>query len=159
MLPSFVIAFGIIRLINEVIQFILSLVTIIKERKTIIKECKHSCSKKVLPSYFFPIFNKLDSYLEMLIFISAIVISAIVLSSTSGCLTSMTYNFTVFIVALSWINLILFLSKLPYTGLYALIFISMVKTFLKLAFFALLLVIGSTLVLVMLFSNSQAPVS
>ena len=145
-LASLVIVFAIIRLINEGIQFILSL--------------KKIFCKKMLPNYFFPIFNKLDSYLEMFIFISAIVISGIVLSSnTSGCLTSTTYNFTVFIVALSWINLILFLSKLPFTGVYALIFISMVKTFLKLALFALLLVIGSTLVLVMLFSNSQAPVS
>ena len=142
MLASLVIIFAIIRLINEVIQFIL----------TITKECK-------LPSYLFPIFNKLDNYLEMFIFISAIVISVIVLSSTSGCLTSMIYNFTMFIVALSWINLILFLSKLPFIGVYALIFISMVKTFLKLALFALLLVIGSTLVLVMLFSNPQIPVS
>ena len=155
MLASLIIIFAIIRLINEVIQFILSLLPIIKEYK-------HSCCKKVLlPSYCFPIFNKLDNYLEMFIFISAIMISVrvIVLSSTSGCLTSMIYNFTMFIVALSWINLVLFLSKLPFTGLYALIFINMVKTFLKLAFFALLLVIGSTLVLVMLFSNPQVPVS
>ena len=82
-----------------------------------------------------------------------------VLSSGNGCLSPNMYNLGILVVTLSWTNLIFFLSKLPIAGVYALTFVSIVRTFLKLALFAIFLLIGSTDVLISIFSNPLTPVS
>ena len=150
-LASFIIIFAAIKVLTKSFHFFISLYNCIKEYLT--------TGRYLIPCYWFPLLNRLKNYFEIFIYTSAIVISVNVITSFNGCLTSTVYNFVIFIVALSWINFVIFLSHTPFIGVYARIFITITKTFLKLALFALLLVIGATLVLVMLFSNQQQPVS
>lgn len=69
------------------------------------------------------------------------------------------WNVGIFAIIFGWTNLIVLTSKLPYIGEYALVFAAILKTFLKLTFFGLLLIFASTIVLIMIFYNPQAIVS
>jgi len=57
----------------------------------------------------------------------------------------------IFAIIFSWSNLVILGSKLPTFGEYALIFINILKTFIKLAIFGFILIIASTIVLRMIF--------
>ena len=91
-------------------------------------------------------------------YFSAIVISFIVFIN-GNLISDDAYNFIIIIVAMSWINFIIFLSDVPIIGIYARIYITIATTFLKLSIFALILVLGSTLVLERLFYKPDVPVS
>ena len=60
---------------------------------------------------------------------------------------------------LGWIGLISFLQKWPVTGIYVLMFINIIQSFLKIAFLALLLVIAFALAFYMLFFEPDEIVS
>ncbi len=143
---TFVIIFAALRYFVELAQMISSLyIDIIVRKKP--------------PQYFFPLVNNLENYIELIAYTMSIVIGIAVLSSGNGCLSPNMYNLGILVVTLGWTNLIFFLSKLPIAGVYALTFISIVTTFLKLALFAIFLLLGSTVVLIAIFSNPLHPVS
>ncbi len=112
-----------------------------------------------LPQYFFPLVSSLENWIEWSLYFLSIAISIAILSSGNGYLSPNWYNLGILTVTISWANLIFFLSKLPIAGVYALTFVSIVTTFLKLALFAIFLLIGSTVVLISVFSNPLTPVS
>ncbi len=143
---TFVILFATLRFFVELIQMISSFyIDIIVNKKP--------------PQYFFPLVNNFENYIELIAYTLSIVIGIAVLSSGNGCLSPNMYNVGILVVTLGWTNLIFFLSKLPIAGVYALTFISIVMTFLKLALFGIFLLLGSTVILLLIFSNPLHPVS
>ena len=65
----------------------------------------------------------------------------------------------IFATIFGWSNLVLLGSKLPTFGEYALIFMNILKTFIKLAIFGFILVMASTIVLRMIFYDPVELVS
>jgi len=62
-------------------------------------------------------------------------------------------------VFLGWVGLIAFLQKWPVTGVYALMFVNILVSFMKIAFLALLLVIAFALAFYMLLFQPDEMVS
>lgn len=77
------------------------------------------------------------------------------------CLCPLDWQWQVGVVALflGWINLILFVSKLPYIGLYVLIFIKIFKTFVTMVVLTMLLILSFGLPFFMVFFDSGVVVS
>ena len=77
------------------------------------------------------------------------------------CLCAYNWQWQMGVVAvfLGWIGLISFLQKWPVTGVYILMFINIIQSFLKIAFLALLLVIAFALAFYMLFFEPDEMVS
>ena len=61
-----------------------------------------------------------------------------------GCLCPLTWQWQIGVVAvfLSWIDLIVFISKFPLTGIYVLIFVKILYTFLKVLVLSILLIVA-----------------
>ena len=80
---------------------------------------------------------------------------------TTPCLCVFNWQWQLGVVAifLSWIGLISFLQKWHVTGVYILMFINIILSFLKIAFLALLLVIAFALAFYMLFFEPDEMVS
>ena len=75
------------------------------------------------------------------------------------CVYSWQWQIGVVTIFLSWIGLVSFLQKWPVTGVYILMFINIIQSFLKIAFLALLLVIAFALAFYMLFFEPDEMVS
>ena len=77
------------------------------------------------------------------------------------CLCVYNWQWQIGVIAefLGWIGLISFLQKWPVTGIYVLMFINIIQSFLKIAFLALLLVIAFALAFYMLFFEPDEIVS
>ena len=75
------------------------------------------------------------------------------------CVYNWQWQIGVVSVFLGWIGLISFLQKWPVTGIYVLMFINIIQSFLKIAFLALLLVIAFALAFYMLFFEPDEMVS
>ena len=75
------------------------------------------------------------------------------------CVYNWQWQFGTVTVFLGWIGLVSFLQKWPVTGVYILMFINIIQSFLKIAFLALLLVIAFALAFYMLFFEPDEMVS
>ena len=116
---------------------------------------------KDLKKLFFPIVKNVASYLQVMVFILALLYSLLILAdtATTGCCEEVTWHFGLFAIVLGWTHLIHLCSKLPFIGEHAIVFLDIAWTFLKLTAFALMLVLAATIVLAMTFFNAQALVS
>ena len=119
--------------------------------------CKHP---KDLLKMFFPIIKEFHHYLQVMVYVLAIMFSILTILSTSiDCCEAATWHVGLFSIIFGWAYLIHLSSKLPFIGEHAIIFFDIVWTFLKLTVFALLLVLAATIILTMTFFNAQALVS
>ena len=84
---------------------------------------------------------------------------SIEISIDNTCHGNESWTFGVFAIILAWTNLTLILYKFPVIGHYALVFAAICWTFFQLMFFAIFLLLASTVVLHMIFYNPLAPVS
>jgi len=75
------------------------------------------------------------------------------------CLYNWQWQVGVIAILLSWIGLVSFLQKWPVTGVYILMFINTIQSFLKIGFLAVLLVIAFGLAFYMLFFEPDEMVS
>jgi len=82
-----------------------------------------------------------------------------VFATSCLCVYNWQWQIGVVTIFLSWIVLVSFLQKWPVTGIYVLMFINIIKSFLKIAFLALLLVTGFALAFYMLFFEPEEMVS
>ena len=80
-------------------------------------------------------------------------------SIQNSCHGNESWTLGVFTIILAWTYLTFILNKLPYIGHYAIIFAAICWTFFKLMFFAIFLLLASSLVMRMIFYNPSAPVS
>ena len=97
----------------------------------------------------------------LLPFVLALVFSIAVLVSEvkgDGCPQEWQWHFGLFAILFGWTILILKITKLNIIGVYALTFITIVQTFIKLSLFAILLVLASSIVLKMVLFDPRAVV-
>ena len=75
----------------------------------------------------------------------------------NDCLCPLTWQWQIGVVAvfLGWINLIVFISKFPSLGIYVLMFISIIITFLKTLFLTILLVVSFGLTFYLTFTQGE----
>ena len=90
------------------------------------------------------------NWLEIPLYLSSMIFT-FVFATPCLCVYSWQWQIGVVSVFLSWIGLISFIQKWPVTGVYILMFINIIQSFLKIAFLALLLVIAFALAFYMLF--------
>ena len=109
---------------------------------------------------FFPLKSKLKNLLQLLLILFSLIYSVSVLANGGNrCPQGWQWHFGLFAIILGWTYLIFLSYKLPWIGVYAITFMSIVLTFFKLAFFAALLILASTIILKMVFFDPTAQVS
>ncbi len=102
-------------------------------------------------------FKDKSNYFELVLYISSILF-VLNFANECGCPTQWQWQIGIFVLFLGWIGLLLFASGFPATALYAIIFNHILLTFLKLAAFAIFLVIGFSVILFMMFYHPDARV-
>ena len=98
------------------------------------------------------------NWLEIPLYLCSIIFT-FVFATPCLCVYNWQWQMGVVAVFLSWIGLVSFLQKWPVTGVYVLMFINIIQSFLKIAFLALLLVIAFALAFYMLFFEPDEMVS
>ena len=98
------------------------------------------------------------NWLEILLYMCSIIFT-FVFATPCLCVYNWQWQIGVISVFLGWIGLISFLQKWPVTGIYVLMFINIIQSFLKITFLALLLVIAFALAFYMLFFEPDEIVS
>lgn len=101
---------------------------------------------------FFPLNLMLPKFLHLLLITLSVIYSLSVLGNGGNqCPQGWQWHLGLFAVICGWTYLIFLSYKLPWIGVYAITFVNIVITFLKLAFFAGLLILASTIILRMVF--------
>ena len=90
------------------------------------------------------------NWLENIVFVASIIFVWI-FHNDCYCSTVWQWQVGVIAVFFAWINLIIFVQKLPQTGIYVVMFISIFYTFMKMLILSFLLVVSFTLAFYMLF--------
>ena len=103
-------------------------------------------------------FKEVINWLEIVLYFSTLNFVWI-FHSPCFCVTERQWELGVVAVFLGWFILTLFTDKLPLAGLYVLMFISILKTFLKTIVLSLLLIVSFGLAFFMLFRNPNISVS
>ena len=86
-------------------------------------------------------FLKYENYIEVVAYISAIIFVSH-FGSNCWCPTNWQWQLGAIAVFLAWINLILFLKRVPLLGIYVLMFNAILQSFLKFALIAFLFVVA-----------------
>lgn len=106
----------------------------------------------------FEYFKDLVNWTELILYLFTIIF-AWTFNTQCWCPLQWQWQFGAVAVFLSWIILIIFFQKLHLTGVYVLMFTSILLTFLKLTILSILLVVAFSLSFYMLFSLSVLQVS
>jgi len=94
---------------------------------------------------------EVDNWLEACLFIFSIVFVSYGLQSGCQCPESWHWQFGAFTLLLAWLDLVLFLKKFPPIGVYVLMFLDILHTFLKMIMLSTLFVISFGLTFYMIF--------
>ena len=86
-------------------------------------------------------FPKYENYIEVVAYISAVIFVSH-FGSNCWCPTNWQWQLGAIAVFLAWINLILFLKRVPLLGIYVLMFNAILHSFLKFALIAFLFVVA-----------------
>ena len=97
------------------------------------------------------------NWMEIALFICSIIF-VWVYNTECQCVLDWQWSFGVVAVFVGWINLLVFISKFPLTGIYVLMFVKILYTFLKMLILTLLLVIAFGLTFFMIFFDPAANV-
>ena len=98
-------------------------------------------------AYFF----ELENWLEGLVFVASMVFVSYGLQSGCPCPPSWQWQFGAVILLAAWLNLVLFLKKFPLTGVYVLMFVDILYTFMKMVLLTALFVVSFGLTFYMVF--------
>ena len=98
------------------------------------------------------------NWLEIPLYLFSIIFT-FVFTTPCLCVHSWQWQIGVVAVFLGWVGLITFLQKWPVTGVYVLMFVNILGSFMKIAFLALLLVIAFALAFYMLLFEPDEIVS
>jgi len=118
---------------------------LIKRYGSRLRDCKWHNWKECLSRLFFGI-------VRFFMFVFAIAFAA-VLNFPCPCITNGQWQVGVLAVFLGWINMITFIKLVPRLGVYVLMFLNVIYSFLKMFLLGLLLVIAFGLAFYMLFRN------
>lgn len=94
-----------------------------------------------------------ENYLEVLLIISTVIFTISGQAQDCFCLTGFAWQCGALAVFLAWIDLVLYLKKLPLTGIPINMLQSVVVTFLRLVYLPAILIIAFAIPLYMLFSR------
>ena len=86
-------------------------------------------------------FKEFENYIDLMVYILAVFL-VIPFGSNCWCPTNWQWQLGAIGVFLAWINLILFLKRVPLLGIYVLMFNAILQTFLKFALIAFLFVVA-----------------
>ena len=86
-------------------------------------------------------FLKLENYIELLVYMSSVIFISH-FGTNCWCPTNWQWQLGAIAVFLAWINLILFLKRVPLLGIYVLMFNAILHSFLKFALIAFLFVVA-----------------
>lgn len=103
-------------------------------------------------------FKEMINWLEIVLYFSTLNFVWIY-HSPCFCVAERQWEFGVIAVFLGWLIMTLFTDKLPWGGLYVLMFVSIFKTFLKTIMLSILLLISFGLAFFMLFHHPNIAVS
>ena len=92
------------------------------------------------------------NYLEIMLFTFSIIFAFVFLNPCL-CPTSWQWQLGAIALFLSWISLIIIVRKLPFIGIYVVMFIDIFYTFWKMALLALLLILSFSFSFYMLFND------
>ena len=111
-----------------------------------------------LKSQHYLYFTDFTNWIEILLFICSIIF---VWVFHADCLCPFNWQWQIGVVAvfLGWLTLIFFLSKLPFAGIYVLMFIKIFRTFLGMLLLSILLVLAFGLTFYLCFTQPEILVS
>lgn len=98
-------------------------------------------------------FQEIDNYLEILLIVCTAIFAIAAHSADCFCVDSLPWQFGAAALFLGWIDLIMYLKKLPLTGIRINMLQTVVITFLKLVYLPAILIIAFALPFYMLFSR------
>ena len=136
------------RWLLEIFQLIVSIV--IAFRKTAKDKCYQRCIVRI--HYFKSWMNwiELPLYTLTLVFIASLFKRT---QEDDLCLLKWQWQIGAFVMLLTWFELIVFFSQFQFVGVYALMFVRVLQTFVKVMTLAFLLIIAFTLTFYMLLSQ------
>ena len=105
---------------------------------------------QLLRNHFY-YFLDLENWLEVCLFIGSIIFMISGLQSRCFCPTSWQWQLGAMVVFIAWLNMVLFLKKLYLTGIYVVMFVDILYTFMKMILLSVLFVISFGLAFYMLF--------
>ena len=94
-----------------------------------------------------------ENYMEVLLIISTVIFTIAAQAQDCFCLRGFAWQFGALAVFLAWIDLVLYLKKLPLTGIPINMLQSVVVTFLRLIYLPAILIIAFAIPFYMLFSR------
>lgn len=97
-------------------------------------------------------------YALVFLFVEMSVILDFAVYKDCGCPQVWEWHIGIFCLLIGWMNFVAHLSRCPTLGLYVLVFLEILRTLLKVAVFALVLVIAFSIILYMIFSGPNAEV-
>ncbi len=98
------------------------------------------------------------NWVELAQYVSTIIF-VVVYNTECLCVLNWQWQFGVISIYLGWTNLILFVSKLPFVGIYVLILIKISITFVKMLILTMLLIVSFGIPFFMIFSDMNVVVS
>ena len=101
----------------------------------------------------FAYFTEPENYMEVLLIVSTVIFTTAGQAQDCFCLRGFAWQFGALAVFLAWIDLVLYLKKLPLTGIFINMLQSVVVTFLRLIYLPAILIIAFAIPFYMLFSR------
>jgi len=95
--------------------------------------------------------RKLDNWVEAFLFVSSIIFVSYGLQSGCQCPKSWQWQYGALTLLCAWLDLVLFLKKFHLTGIYVLMFVDILSTFIKMVLLSALFVISFALTFFMIF--------
>ena len=100
-----------------------------------------------------------ENWIEVALFIASILFASGGFIQCCVCVRNWQWQLGAAAIFLAWFDLVLFMKKLPLFGVYVVMFIQIVYTFLRFMFLALLFIVAFGLAFYMLFVQDDEPVS
>ena len=104
-------------------------------------------------NYFTSLQNLVEFFLYILSFLFVIAFF-----NDCGCPKEWQWTVGILAMFLAWANVVFFSLKIPCVGIFVLIFYNIVKTFLEVALFSLILILGFSFILLMMFNSPDSQV-
>ena len=92
-----------------------------------------------------------ENWIEVVLFISSIIFASGAYVQCCVCVENWQWQLGALAIFLSWLDLVLFMKKLPLFGVYVVMYIQIIYTFLRFMFLALLFIVAFGLSFYMLF--------
>ena len=104
-------------------------------------------------------FGDWENWIEVVLFVASILFASGAYVQCCVCVENWQWQLGALSIFLAWLDLVLFMKKLPLFGVYVVMYIQIIYTFLRFMFLALLFIVAFGLSFYMLFVQYNDPVS